>query len=170
LALSKGNSIQSKSNSLIVTHGHKEMLTGAGAFFIRTANKPITNSNIYTDVSFGPLNANILPSLTTMVKNVVFPALAAQVGPFSNSSQDTWGVLSRSKDESVKSFMEVLEKFTVDLDVAMVNLQDSVQLAPCSIDLENYKKPSEYSHAASSPEVTSGLESNIKATYFRSCQ
>ena len=137
------------------------MLTGAGAFFIRTSTKPITNSNIYTDVSFGPLNANILPSLTTMVKNVVFPALAAQVR-FSFLLQDTWGVLSRSKDESVKSFMEVLEKFTIDLDVAMVNLQDSVQLAPCTIDLEAYKKPSEYAHAASSPEVTSGLES----TYF----
>ena len=69
----------SKSNTLIVTHGHKELLTGVGAFFIRTSTKSITTSNIYTDISFGPLNANILPSLTTMVKHVVFPALNAQV-------------------------------------------------------------------------------------------
>lgn len=68
-------------------------------------------------------------------------------------------MLSKTKDESVKSFMEVLEKFTVDLDVAMINLQDSVQLAPCTIDLEAYKKPSEYGNAAHDPEVTSGLES-----------
>ncbi|KAI8902513.1 dynein heavy chain and region D6 of dynein motor-domain-containing protein [Globomyces pollinis-pini] len=146
---SKGASNQTKSNTLVVTHGHKEILTGLGAFFVRTSTKPITVQNIFTDISFGPLNVNILPSLTTMVKHVVFPALAAQ---------DTWGVLSRTKDESVKSFMETLEKFTVDLDVAMVNLQDSVQLHKCTIDLEAYKKPSEYGNAAHEPEVINDLE------------
>lgn len=55
--------------------------------------------------------------------------------------------------------MEVLEKFTIDLDVAMVNLQDSVQLATCTIDLDAYKKPSEYANAIHDSEVTSGLES-----------
>jgi dynein heavy chain len=87
-----------------------------------------------------------------MVKHVVFPALLAQ---------DTWGVLSRTKDEAVKSFMEVLEKFTVDLDVAMVNLQDSVQLHPCTIDLEPYKKPADYANAAHDAEVISGLEALV---------
>lgn len=95
-----------------------------------------------------------------MVKNVVFPALAAQVIFF--LTQDTWGVLSRTNNDSVKSFMEVLEKFTVDLDVAMVNLQDSVQLTGCIIDLDAYKKPSEYGNAAHDPDVTSGLESIFK--------
>ena len=151
-AVSKANPVQSKANTLIVTHGNKEALTGVGAFFLRTNTKAITIANVYTEVAFGPLNSNILPSLTTMVKHVVFPALAAQ---------DTWGVLSKSKDESVKSFMELLEKFTVDLDVAMVNLQDSVQLATCSIDLDAYKKPSDYANAAHDPEVTAGLESEF---------
>ncbi|KAJ3258377.1 Dynein heavy chain 5, axonemal [Boothiomyces macroporosus] len=150
--IGKVNANQAKSNTLIVTHGQKEVLTGLGAFFIRINTKPITVQNIYTDISFGPLNANILPSLTTMVKHVIFPALAAQ---------DTWGVLSKNKDESVKTFMEVLEKFTNDLDVAMVNLQDSVQLHKCTIDLDAYKKPSEYSNAAHDPEVINGIEALV---------
>lgn len=108
---------------------------------------------------------NILPGLTQMVKHVVFPALAAQV--FFNLQKDTWGVLSSAKDESVKNFMEVLERFTVDLDVAMVNLQDSVKLAPCTVNLDAYKKPSEYVNAAHDSEVITGLEGTFKI-YIRS--
>jgi dynein heavy chain, axonemal len=67
--------------------------------------------------------------------------------------------LSSAKDESVKSFMEVLERFTEDLDVAMVNLQDSVKLSPCAVNLDSYKKPSEYANAAHDPTVVEGLES-----------
>lgn len=140
-----------RQNTLIVTLGHKELLTGVGAFFIRTSTKAITVANISSDILFGPLNTNILPSLTAMVKNVVYPALAAQ---------ENWGVLSRSKDESVKSFMESLQKFTTDLDVAMVNLQDSVQLAPCLINLDAYKRPAEFANAAHLPDIANGLESN----------
>ena len=55
--------------------------------------------------------------------------------------------------------MENLERFVSDLDVALVNLHDSVQLNPCTIDLEVYKKPSDYSDAIHSPEVINGLES-----------
>jgi dynein heavy chain, axonemal len=106
-------------------------------------------TNVYSDISFGPLNANILPSLTTMVKHIVMPALA---------SQENWGVLTKQKDESVKDFIEVLGKFTTDLDVAMVNLRDSVQLHKCNVDLDAYKKPSEYANAAHAPEVINALE------------
>jgi hypothetical protein len=66
-----------------VTYGQKEVLTGVGAFFIRINQKAINNSNYFNDVTFGPLNVNILPGLTQMVKHVVFPALAAQVYKFS---------------------------------------------------------------------------------------
>ena len=140
---------QKPTNTLIVSFGNKEMLSGVGAFFIRPSTKPITTQNIFTDISFGPITSNLLPSLTTMVKHVVMPALCAQ---------DTWGVLSKQKDESVKSFLEVLDKFTSDLDVAMVNLQDSVQLNPCTVDLDQYKKPSEYANAAHNPETINSLE------------
>ena len=54
--------------------------------------------------------------------------------------------------------MEVLEKFVTDLDVAMVNLHDSVQLHPCHIDLDEYKKPTDYLNAAHNPEVVGALE------------
>lgn len=87
-----------------------------------------------------------------MVKNVIMPALNAQ---------ENWGVLNRSKDEAVKSFMEVLDRFVNDLDVAMVNLNDSVQLSPCNIDLDQYKKPHEYVNAAHNPELVGQLESNL---------
>jgi dynein heavy chain, axonemal len=106
-------------------------------------------TNVYSDISFGPLNANILPSLTTMVKHIVMPAL---------TSQENWGVLTKQKDESVKDFIEVLGKFTTDLDVAMVNLRDSVQLHKCNVDLDAYKKPSEYANAAHAPEIINALE------------
>lgn len=73
-------------------------------------------------------------------------------------TKDTWGVLSRANDESAISFLEALEKFTVDLDVAMVNLQDSVQLQKCPIDLDRYKKPSDYANANHDPELVNSLE------------
>lgn len=75
--------------------------------------------------------------------------------------QENWGVLAHHKDESVKTFMEVLEKFVNDLDVAMVNLHDSVQLHPCTIDLDPYKKPSDYANAAHNPEVITTLEALV---------
>ncbi|KAJ1345302.1 hypothetical protein BSLG_000815 [Batrachochytrium salamandrivorans] len=140
---------QPKTSVLIVSLGNKEVLTGIGAFFIRPSTKAITTQNVFTDVSFGPLYSNLLPSLTSMVKHVVMPALRAQ---------ENWGVLVRHRDESVKGFIESLEKFTVDLDVAMINLQDSVQLHPCSIDLDEFKRPSDYTNAVHSPDITNTLE------------
>jgi dynein heavy chain len=72
--------------------------------------------------------------------------------------QENWGVLQRTKDESVKGFIEVLERFVNDLDIAMVNLHDSVQLHPCTVDLETFKKPSDYPNAIHSPEIINALE------------
>lgn len=141
----------SSAKTLVVTLSAKEMFTGMGCFFVRTTNKSITTANIYQEVSFGPINVGILSSLTSMVKNVILPALNAQ---------ENWGVLNRTKDESVRSFMEVMEKFVLDLDVAMVNLQDSVQLNPCNTDLEEYKKPTDYLNASHNPEVVASLEGN----------
>ncbi|KAJ3055739.1 Dynein heavy chain 5, axonemal [Rhizophlyctis rosea] len=143
---------QPKQNQLIVTNGSKEIVAGSGCFFVRPTSKAITVTNIYTDVYFGVIRAQILPSLTDMVKHVVMPAL---------KSQENWGVLAHHKDESVKTFMEVLEKFVNDLDVAMINLHDSVQLHPCTIDLDPYKKPSDYANAAHNPEVITNLESLV---------
>ncbi|KAJ1555489.1 Dynein heavy chain 8, axonemal, partial [Nowakowskiella sp. JEL0078] len=138
-----------KSNTLIVTNGSKEGIAGKGCYFLRFSTKAINLQNIYTDTIFGPINANILPSLTTMVKHLVMPAL---------KSQENWGVLVRNKDESVKDFIEVLERFVTDLDVAVVNLHDSVQLNVCSFDLESYKKPSDYANAIHNPELINQLE------------
>lgn len=75
------------------------------------------------------------------------------------TSQDNWGVLPRNKDESVGAFIKVLEGFVNDLDVAMVNLHDSVQLHPCTVDLEAFKKPTDYVNAAHNPEIINSLES-----------
>ncbi|KAJ3249557.1 Dynein heavy chain 5, axonemal [Chytriomyces hyalinus] len=138
-------------NSLVVSNGSKEGLLGTGCFFIRSTNKAITIANISNEVSFGLIQPNILPSLTTTVKHVLMPAL---------KSQESWGVLQRQKDESVKGFMEVLERFVNDLDVAMVNLQDSVQLnsVPANVDLDAFKKPAEYANAAHFPEIVNALE------------
>ncbi|KAI8831563.1 hypothetical protein BC829DRAFT_494479 [Chytridium lagenaria] len=140
---------QQKTNTLIVTTGTRDGIAGTGCFFIRPSTKAITVQNIFTDICFGLIQPNILPSLTTMVKHVVMPALKAQ---------ENWGVLNRQKDESVKSFMEVLERFVNDLDVAVVNLHDSVQLHPTTIDLDAYKKPSDYANATHNPDVVNALE------------
>ncbi|KAI9314021.1 dynein heavy chain, N-terminal region 2-domain-containing protein, partial [Zopfochytrium polystomum] len=139
----------SKNNTLVVTNGSKEGLNGTGCFFIRPTSKAITLQNLGTDVSYGLIKPDILPSLTTMVKHVLMPALKAQ---------ENWGVMQKSKDESVKLFMETLERFVNDLDVAMINLHDSVQLHTRSVDLDAFKKPSEYANAAHNPELVNDLE------------
>ncbi|KAJ3091620.1 Dynein heavy chain 5, axonemal [Quaeritorhiza haematococci] len=155
LGINTGTAAAKPANQLIVTNGTREGLAGTGCYFIRSTGKAITTNNMYTDVCFGLLSPNILPSLTVMVKHVVMPALKAQ---------DNWGVLTRHKeDESVKSFMEILERFVTDLDVAMLNLHDSVQLhpVPAHIDLEPYKKPSDYANAAHFPEIINALEALV---------
>ncbi|KAJ3396765.1 Dynein heavy chain 5, axonemal [Lobulomyces angularis] len=141
-----------KNNQLVVTNGSKESLTGTGCFFIRSNVKAITPLNIQTDICFGLINPTILPSLTGMVKHIIMNALKAQ---------ENWGVLPRNKDESVKAFVKVLEGFVTDLDVAMVNLKDSVQLHPCNLDLTAYKKPVDYANAAHNPDVINGLETLV---------
>ncbi|KAJ3342801.1 Dynein heavy chain 5, axonemal [Gonapodya sp. JEL0774] len=144
--------LQYTKNVFHVTHGSKEGLVGAGAYFLRFSNKAITVANVHMEIACGPIVSSILPSLTTSVKNVIVPALR---------SQESWGILQRNKDDSVKSFLESLERFVNDLDVAMVNLHDSVQLHPCTVDLEAYKKPTEYANAAYIPDVVVALESLV---------
>lgn len=78
-------------------------------------------------------------------------------------SQEHWGVLPRHKDESVKGFVKVLEGFVTDLDVAMINLDDSVQLSTIGVDLSQFKKPTDYANAAQTPEVVNDLESILPA-------
>ena len=137
--------------NLFVSDGNKETLTGAGGFFVRPNSKAIIAANV-AEVLFGPLTANILPCLTSFVKHVIMPALNAQ---------ESWGVLTRQSDPSVNGFMDTLEKFTDNLDVALVNLRDSVQLHRCPISLDAYKKPSDYQLAVHDPEVINALESLI---------
>lgn len=78
--------------------------------------------------------------------------------------------MPRHKDESVKGFVKVLEGFVTDLDVAMVNLHDSVQLHSLTVDISQYKKPSEYANALQSPELVNDLESIYNTNYVSSCQ
>jgi dynein heavy chain len=103
------------------------------------------------------INSSILGSLTGLVKHIIMSAL---------KSQETWGVLPRHKDESVKGFVKVLEGFVTDLDVAMVNLDDSVQLNSLGVDLSQFKKPSEYVNAMHSPEIVNDLESMFPISYL----
>lgn len=142
---------------LVVTNGSREVLTGQGCFFLRTTTKAIAPATIHTDISFGTLTPALLPSLTTTVKHVLLPALKAQ---------DNWGALSGGKDESVMAFMEVLEKFVEDLDVAMLNLGDSVVLHECTVDLEAYKRPQDYPNAAHNPELIEKLEGRVDLLHF----
>lgn len=51
-----------------------------------------------------------------------------------------------------------MEGFVTDLDVAMINLHDSVQLHSLTVDLSAYKKPSDYPNAVHSPETINALE------------
>ncbi|KAI9015067.1 dynein heavy chain and region D6 of dynein motor-domain-containing protein [Gaertneriomyces semiglobifer] len=151
-----------RANTLIVTTGIRDVLTGTGCFFIRTSSKALSVANIHNETSFGILTPSLLPSLTTLVKNVVLPALKAQ---------DNWGVLRKPKtetgglagDDSVKGFFELLEKFVGDLDVAMVNLLDSVRLAKVEgVDLDTFARPSDYANAAHMPEVVDALEGTVQ--------
>jgi dynein heavy chain len=144
-------------NTLVVTLGSKDVISGIGCFFVKTTTKAITTANLYSEVSFGSINPAILPSLTSMVRHVIMPALNAQ---------ENWGVLNRQKDESIKGFMETLDKFVTDLDVALVNLHDSVQLHQCTIDLEAYKKPTDYANASHNPEVVAALEGKFFQFFF----
>ncbi len=158
----KGQQAAPKQNVLIVSHGNKEILTGQGAFFLRTQTKLVTAQNIHNEICFGPLQPDILTALTTLVKHVIQPALVAQ---------DSWGIIHSNKDASVLAFLEGLTKFTTELDVAVVNLRECVVLNKCTVNLDAYKRPIEYVprppkanfkvNAAHNPEVVSGLEALV---------
>jgi dynein heavy chain len=66
--------------------------------------------------------------------------------------------LSGQKDKHVKSFLEVLERFTTDIDVSMANLRDSVQLATCSIAFDDAKPVSDY---VSHPDIVNTVENLV---------
>lgn len=63
----------------MVSNGSDVKFTGEGIYFIRLSNKAITPQNINQEIYFGKLSASILPSLSTMVKHIIMPALQAQV-------------------------------------------------------------------------------------------
>jgi hypothetical protein len=65
----------------------------------------------------------------------------------------------RGKELAITEFEDSLAKSIGDLDIAMTNLQTSVQLNPCTVDIEIFKKPSDYINAAHHPEVIAELES-----------
>jgi len=62
-----------------VSNGSDVKFTGDGVYFIRLTNKAITAQNINQEIYFGKLSPSILPSLSSMVKNIIMPALQAQV-------------------------------------------------------------------------------------------
>ncbi|KAI9150964.1 hypothetical protein H9P43_009579 [Blastocladiella emersonii ATCC 22665] len=138
---------------LVVTDGVKEQVGGSGCFFVRPNTKAITVANIGSDVSFGVINPTILPSLAVMVKHVIMPALRAQ---------ESWGELSKqTKGESSKDFIESLQRFVSEVEVAMLNLKDSVQLTPVSVPLDAYASPSDYINAIHDPALINALESVV---------
>ena len=63
----------------MVSNGSDVKFTGEGIYFIKLTNKAITTQNINQEVYFGKLSASILPSLSSMVKHIIMPALQAQV-------------------------------------------------------------------------------------------
>jgi len=69
----------SSSEGIVVSNGSGVKFTGEGIYFIRLTNKAITAQNINQEVYFGKLSPSILPSLSSMVKNIIMPALQAQV-------------------------------------------------------------------------------------------
>lgn len=154
--------LNSVKNVLLVSDGTKEALRdGASAFFLRTQSKAITPANILTDVSFGVLDARILPSLTSMVKSVLSPALAAQ---------DQWGSLkapaaaagaAKEQPAEIDDFLSIMRGFVNDMDIAMVNLRDSIKLHECTINLDAYKKPTDFANAAHDGDLVNSLESSL---------
>ena len=134
---------------VITTNNSREALNGQGVFFVRNTTKAVTPTTLYADVTYGLISPKLLPSLTALVKHVLMPALKAQ---------DQWGVLNKEQDPSIKSFMETLEKFVVDIDAALLNLNESIKLQPCTADLTAYKQPSDYHNATHHPDLVSSLE------------
>lgn len=58
-------------------------------------------------------------------------------------------------------FENSLMKSVGDLDLAMINLQTSVQLHPCPVDLSAYSRPTEYVNASHQPEIVAQLETLV---------
>jgi dynein heavy chain len=69
----------------------------------------------------------------------------------------------------VVEFLDILNSFVNDLDVAMVNLRDSVQLTPLTVNLDKYKSPADYANATHDPEVVNSLESKRRHFDFQLC-
>ena len=77
--------------------------------------------------------------------------------------QESWGELSKSnKGESAKDFIETLQRFVSELEVAMVNLKDSVQLAPVPVSLDAYATPAEYASIVHDPSTVHVLEGVVQ--------
>lgn len=106
--------------------------------------------SVADNIFFGEINSKILPCLTTLVKNVIVPAI---------NNQETIGQLSRQKDAVLSQFEENIIKSISDLDVAILNLQSSIILKPCPVDLSVYQAQADYLNA--SPETVSNLENLV---------
>lgn len=129
---------------------NKEAVAGLhGVFFLRSTPKAITAANIYTDVNQGTLSPTLLQSLTGVMKHVLLPALKAQ---------EQWGVLKKENDIAVKVFMETLENFVIDIDLSLLNLEQSLKLPPCTVDLSPYKLQSNYVDASAHPDIITSLQ------------
>lgn len=64
----------------------------------------------------------------------------------------------RNKDAAIGEFEETLRKSVNDLDISLQNLQSSIQLEPCQVNLSAYQTPEDYANAAHHPEVITALE------------
>ncbi|KAI9220476.1 dynein heavy chain and region D6 of dynein motor-domain-containing protein [Blastocladiella britannica] len=141
-------------HQLIVTDGIKEAVGGPGCFFVRPHIKAITPANIATDIAFGVINPTILPSLSVMVKHVIMPALAAQ---------ESWGEMTKQpkEGETPHDFVESLHRFVDEMEVAMLNLKDSVQLHPVPVSLDAYASPADYTSAMHDAALVNTLEGTV---------
>jgi hypothetical protein len=72
--------------------------------------------------------------------------------------KEAWGALVRGKDGVIPEFEEQLDKYIGDLDIAMQNLQSSIQLHQCTIDLSAYQTHDDFANAVHHPEIITSLE------------
>jgi dynein heavy chain len=58
-------------------------------------------------------------------------------------------------------FIESLQRFVSEVEVAMVNLHDSVQLTPVDVSLDAYATPADFMNAIHDPQLISALEAVV---------
>ncbi len=128
----------------------KEGVTGPVVYLLKSGSKGITPANVATEVMVGKIGS-LLPSITSMIKHVLMPALKAQ---------EQWGVLP-ANDASISGFLSNLDNFVGDIDSAMVNLDQTMKLQSVGVDLAGYKSHADYAAISHRPDDVVSLEGTV---------